>query len=80
MMRRITLVLRELLGLFVDDARFALTILAWLIVFALLLPQVPLPLSWCGALLFTGLAAILVWHCLSHVAQWAGHTPRDAKP
>jgi hypothetical protein len=80
MMRRITLVLRELLGLFVDDARFALTVLAWLTVFALLLPQVPFPLPWRGALLFTGLAVILVWHCLRHIAHWAGDTPRDAKP
>jgi hypothetical protein len=80
MMRRITLVLRELLGLFVDDAPFALTVLAWLTVFALLLPQVPLPLTWRAALLFTGLAVILVWHCLRHVAHWADHAPRDAKP
>jgi hypothetical protein len=80
MMRPITLVLRELLALFVDDARLALTVLAWLAVFALLLPHVPVPLSWRGALLFTGLAVILVWHCLRHIANWAGRAPRDAKP
>jgi hypothetical protein len=80
MMRRITLVLRELLGLFVDDAPFALTVLAWLTVFALLLPRVPLPLSWRGALLFTGLVVILVGHCLRHVARRAGQVSRDAKP
>jgi hypothetical protein len=80
MMRPITLVLRELLGLFVDDARFALTVLAWLTVFALLLPQVPLPLSLRGALLFTGLAVILLWHCLRHTVHWAGRASRDAKP
>jgi hypothetical protein len=80
MMRRITLVLRELLGLFVDDAPFALTVLAWLTVFALLLPRVPLPPSWRGPLLFAGLAVILVWHCLRHVAHWTGHAARAAKP
>ena len=80
MKRPITLVLRELLGLFVDDARFALTVLAWLAVFPLLLPHVPVPLSWRGALLFTGLAVILVWHCLRQVAHWADHASRDAKP
>ena len=74
MMRRITLVLRELLGLFVDDARFALTVLAWLTAFALLLPQLPLP-AWRGALLFAGLAVILVWHCLRHVTCRARRTP-----
>jgi hypothetical protein len=80
MMRRITPVLRELLGLFVDDAAFALTILAWLTAFALLLPQIPLPLSWRGILLFTGLAVILVWHCLRHIPYRAGHAPRGVKP
>lgn len=80
MMRRITLVLRELLGLFVDDAPFALTVLAWLTVIALLPPQVPLPLSWRGALLFIGLAVTLVWHCLRHIRNRAGHAARDAKP
>jgi uncharacterized membrane protein len=74
MMRRIAPILRELLGLFVDDARFALSILAWLTALALLLPQIPLP-TWRGALLFTGLAVILVWHCLRHVARCARRTP-----
>jgi hypothetical protein len=64
MMRRISLILRELFGLFVDDASFALTILVWLTAYAVLLPLVPLPLSWRGVLLFIGLAVILVWHCL----------------
>ncbi len=66
MMRRISLILRELFGLFVEDAGFALTILVWLTACALLLPRVPLALAWHGVLLFTGLAVILVWHCLRH--------------
>ena len=73
MMRRIAPILRELIGLFVDDARFALAILAWLATLALL-PQIPLP-AWRGALLFTGLAVILVWHCLRHVTRRARSTP-----
>ena len=80
MMHWISLTLCELLGLFVEDTRFVLTILGWLIGFALLLPQVPLPPPWRGALLFTGLAAILLSHCLRHVVRSAGSTPRDATP
>jgi hypothetical protein len=80
MMRRLAPVLRELLGLFVDDAPFALSVLAWLTGFALLLPRVAVPLAWRGVLLFAGLAVILVWHCLRHVAHWADHASRDAKP
>jgi hypothetical protein len=71
MMRRIAPIL---LGLFVDDARFALAILAWLTALALLLPQIPFP-AWRGAPLFTGLAVILVWHCLRHVTRRAHRTP-----
>lgn len=79
MIRQLTPVLRELLGLFVDDVSFALTILTWLMVFALLLSRIPLPLPWRGALLFTGLAVILMWHCLRHITHWTDHTPRDVK-
>ena len=74
MMRRIAPILRELFGLFVDDARFALAILAWLTALALLLRQTPLP-TWHGGLLFTGLVVILVWHCLRHVTRRTHHTP-----
>ena len=80
MMHWISLTLRELLGLFVEDTRFVLTILGWLIGFALLLPQVPLPPPWRGALLFTGLAAILLSHCLRRVVRSAGSALRDATP
>ena len=73
-MRRVSLVLRELFGLFVEDASFALTILVWLAACALLLPLVPLLFSWRGVLLFTGLAVILVWHCLRHIARRAART------
>lgn len=50
-------VLSELLGLFVDDAGFALAILAWIGISYLLLRLVP---AWVPLILFLGLAAILV--------------------
>jgi hypothetical protein len=74
-MRWIKPVLCELVGLFVGDARFALTILLWLIAVALLMPQVPVPLFWRGILLFLGLAASLVGFCLRHVVRCERRTP-----
>lgn len=51
-------IVSELLALFVDDAGFALAIIAWLAVaWLVLLPRVP-PLS--PAILFLGLALILI--------------------
>lgn len=51
---------QELVSVFVDDGRFALAIVVWLIVLGLGLPHVPLTAAWHGVLLFGGLAAILV--------------------
>lgn len=51
--------LREILGLFVDDGRFALSILIWLGVLWLLLPRFNVGKSWHGLFLFAGLALIL---------------------
>ena len=51
-------VLSELLGLFVDDSGFALAIVIWLAVaWLVLLPRVP---AWSPAILFLGLAVILI--------------------
>jgi len=50
---------RELYGLFVDDAGFAIAILIWLGLFRLLSRSHAMP-AWAGALaLFAGLAAVL---------------------
>lgn len=49
----------ELIGLFVDDGAFALAIVAWLAVVALLARYAPTTQPWDGVLLFAGLAAIL---------------------
>jgi len=51
---------RELLGLFVDDERHALTILVWLVAVWLLLPRLGLPPALPPAILFAGLVLILV--------------------
>ena len=50
----------EFIGLFVDDGSFALAIMAWLALSWLLLPRLPLPPAWPPAILFAGLAAILL--------------------
>ena len=59
-MFRIKTVLAEVLGLFVDDGTFALSILAWLGLAWIALPRLPELGPWAGALLFAGLAGILV--------------------
>jgi hypothetical protein len=68
MMRQMAGILRELLGLFVDDVGFSLTILLCLTAIALL-PDAPVLLSLKGLMLFLGLVASLVGHCLRHVGR-----------
>lgn len=58
-MNALRTVLREIVGLFVDDGSFALAILLWLALVWFLIR--PLQLPWAGGIiLFLGLAAILV--------------------
>jgi hypothetical protein len=52
-------ILAEIFGLFVDDGRFALTIIVWLGIIWLGLPRLNLPAAANGVILFAGLAAIL---------------------
>ena len=59
-MERIKGALREVFGLFVDDGRFAVTIVVWLLLVSLVLPWSGVAAGWTGAILFAGLAAILV--------------------
>ena len=59
-MRWLRTIWRELFGLFVDDASFAVAILAWVGAVWLLLPHLGLPRAAQGPILFAGLAAILV--------------------
>ncbi len=51
--------LAQIFGLFVDDGRFALTILVWLGIIWLGLPRLNLPAASNGVILFVGLATIL---------------------
>ncbi len=71
-MRWIGPIIGELGRLFVDDGLFALSILGWVAVVALLLPLIALPASWRGVILFAGLAAALVWTCLRNAIRKKG--------
>ena len=53
-------ILCEVWGLFVDDGRFALAIIVWLLILGLALPRLGIAPVWTGLLLFLGLAAILL--------------------
>jgi hypothetical protein len=59
-MRWLKSIVREVIGLFVDDGSFAIAILAWLTLAVVVLPRAGLWTRVAGPLLFAGLAAILV--------------------
>jgi hypothetical protein len=59
-MNPIKSILREILGLFVDDGAFALAILLCLALAVTLLPRIAPTASWTGPLLFAALALILI--------------------
>jgi hypothetical protein len=52
--------LQEIFGLFVDDASFALAIVAWLVFLLTLAHKTRTPAVWQGPILFMGLALILI--------------------
>ena len=52
--------LREIFGLFVDDGSFALAIIIWLGLAWLILPRLTSNPVWNGAILFAGLALVLL--------------------
>ena len=52
-------IVREVVGLFVDDGSFAVAIVVWLVV-CVVLPRVAAGARWAGLALFAGLAAILI--------------------
>jgi len=52
-------VILEIYGLFVDDGSFALTIVVWLTIAALVLPRLNIPASVNALILFAGLLLIL---------------------
>lgn len=59
-MRWLRSILAELWGLFVDDGRYALTIVTWLLLSWLLLPLLHVGGGWNGIILFAGLLLILL--------------------
>jgi hypothetical protein len=59
-MRWLQAILGELWGLFVDDGRYALTIVAWLTLAWLALPLLRLGGDWNAIILAAGLLAILL--------------------
>jgi len=59
-MSRLTAILREVFGLFVDDGSLAIAILIWIGVVAFALPALGLPEVWRAIILFVGCIAILV--------------------
>ncbi len=56
----LTTIVREILGLFVEDDSLAIAILLWLAVAWLLLPRLGLTTRWRGPVLFGGLGLILI--------------------
>ena len=50
----------EIVGLFIDDGRFAVTMLIWVGLAGLALPRLPLAAWTKGPILFAGLTTILV--------------------
>lgn len=59
-MRWLKTILTEGWGLFVDDGRYALSIVVWLALVWLLLPRLRLDGGWNALILFVGLLAILL--------------------
>jgi hypothetical protein len=59
----------ELLGLFVDDGWFALSIIVWLIACGLVLPRFSLPSVFPPMILFVGLVLILARSALRRTGE-----------
>jgi hypothetical protein len=59
----------ELIGMFVDDGHFALSILIWLVACGLLLPRLGLPSFLPPMILFAGLAVILARSAVRRAGQ-----------
>lgn len=71
-MRALKKILREILGLFVDDGSFALWIVVWLLVVWQVLPRIAVPRTLQGLILVAGLAALLIGSVWRHARQEPG--------
>jgi hypothetical protein len=58
-MNWLKIIVREIFGLFVDDAIFAAAILLWLVFIKILTTQLGIAARWSGIILLAGLALIL---------------------
>jgi membrane protein implicated in regulation of membrane protease activity len=72
-MNSLRTIFREIFGLFVDDVSFAVLILIWLGLTALLLPYLGWVPSWMpkwrGVILFVGLAVILMGSAIRYARR-----------
>lgn len=63
-MNVIVTALKEVYGLFVEDGRYAVSIVLWVLLAALVLPHLPALGHWRGPLLLTGLLLLLIENVL----------------
>ena len=63
---------RQIAGLFVEDAGFALGILAWVALAAFVLRELPLGETWRAAIFLAGCLALLVENVLRAARKRAG--------
>lgn len=68
-MNTVRTICREIFGLFVDDGIFAVLVVTWLGLIALLLPHLASVSRWGGGILFGGLAAILMWSSIQYARR-----------
>ena len=62
-------IVRETVGLFVDDGSFAIVIVAWLGFSGVVLPHVTASVGWRCGILFSGLGLILFESSLRHARR-----------
>jgi hypothetical protein len=62
-------IILEIYGLFVDDGSFALAIVVWLGIVALVLPRLEIPASANALILFAGLLLILLESTLRRASK-----------
>ena len=58
-MRTLHMIIRELIGLFIDDGSLVFAVLGWVVIYALGLRHVDIPAQWHATVLFLGLAVVL---------------------
>ncbi len=59
-MNALRTIIQELIGLFIDDGLFAAAVVVWAALVGFVAPVAGIPAMWRAALLFVGLAVILV--------------------